>query len=161
MAVEFTVQAMQDATEEPVLHLGRLVYRGRVLSAQEWFPFWDRYAALGDRYRALMDDPGRATSSAVVELSRVANRLHLDYLRAVFPSRRFRFWAPDPVARLARGHPKQLRDAFDAFFSLQARAMGLTAPRTESPPDNPSALPTDGTSSSGSTPVDLAAERTA
>jgi hypothetical protein len=140
---QFTATAMLEANEQPVLRYGRFVYEGRILSAPEWLVFWDRYLELMDAIRSASED-----LRAISGLQRRTLTLQLEYLRAVFPRSRYRFWAPDPVKLLTRGHPKDLRDAFDAFFSLQARAMGHATPTTNSPRTSP----TDGTSSRDSTP---------
>lgn len=123
MAMTFTAHAMAEAQEEPQLRLGHLLYRGRILSAAEWLVFWDRYLDLSDAFASLLAAPGGVDQRALLALEQRSHALRLDYLRAVFPRWRFRFWAPDPVQQLARGHPRDLREAFDSFFSLQARMM--------------------------------------
>lgn len=144
---EFSAAARRAAYEEPVLRYGRFVYRGRVLSAEEWFPFWDEYLDLVDAAKA-MSNAAEPQLKELAALERRSHDLRLRYLRTVFPTGRFRFWAPDPIAQLQRAHPQEMRDAFHAFFSLQARAMGLAEPKIESPQTPPT---TDGTSSNAST----------
>lgn len=145
MPVIFTADAMQQAQEEPELRIGNLRYVGRILSAPEWLVFWERYADIGEAFAKLRATPDAVTERTIVTLEKQALALHLDYLRAVFPTSRFRFWAPDPVKVLARGHPRDIKGAFDAFFSLQARAMHPPDPRrpetngTSSPPSITSA----------------------
>lgn len=154
--MEFTAKARSDANELPVLHLPvgstTLRYEGRLLDAETWLVFWERYVTLSERYakfKDLTDAPASVIQRALVLLERESHALYVDYLRAVFPKNDWLFWVPDVVQRLARGHPTNLREAFDAFFSLQARAMGhggltRTSPATPTPPD--------GTSSNASIP---------
>lgn len=115
-----TAEDLTAAQEEPVYRHGRLVYRGRLLSIEEWLPFFER--------RVLLE--------SAAEEDRAEKRLTdmrpwiahwIAYLRAVFPSRRFRWFVPDPVA-LMRGLPGHgLRECYDRFFTHQARALGMTA----------------------------------
>ena len=150
--MEFTAKAMADANEMPVLRVPVrntvLRYEGRLLSAPQWLVFWDRYVALSDRYTALKDMTVSAGRRQLVALERETHLFYIEYLRTVFPPKRFLFWAPDPVKLLARGHPSNLREAFDAFFSLQARAMGRSAPTS---PSLETDLATPTTNSLGST----------
>lgn len=140
--MDYTAKALSDANEEPALTIGRFRYIGRLLSAPEWFTFWDRYLDLAEQIDALKTVDEKAKARALVKLERASHTLRLDYLRAVFPKHRFRWWAPDPVKTLEKSHPRAVREAFDAFFSLQARAMGSVSPE----------IPTDGTDSPPRTP---------
>lgn len=132
-----TAGDLEAAHAEPVLRLGQLVYRGRLLSIEEWLPHFERRLELERQLEA-----DRAAK-------RVPNlRPWIDhwvaYLRAVFPRRRFRIFAPDPVAAIRALPGNGLRENYERFFLHQALALGLT--HTES-------LATkSGTSSGGSTP---------
>lgn len=140
----FTAQLMAEAHEEPVLRLDTgsqvLTFHGRVLSAPQWFPFLERYQELGRRAAA---SEGDEDSRDVAAQLRAQHQLHVDYLRAVFPKSRFRWWAPDPVKLLEHGHPRRLAETFERFFAHQVR-VGQRGLSDESP--------TDGTSSPPRTP---------
>lgn len=130
-----TAAALAAAHEEPILRIGSLVYRGRLLSIEEWLPFYERMVALEQRRAAAPD------TAAAPEDLRATIALWVDFLRAMF-SRRYRFWAPDPVTWLRKQPGAELRKAFYHFSFLQARALGWDL----------AGLQTDGMSSSGSTP---------
>ena len=118
----FDADVVRAAQEEPTLRLGNLLYRGRLLSIEEWMVHAERLDALNQRVTA-----GKAVSPK--EMAAV----YRAYLRAVFPvrrwwwpfaqGRRYRWWAPDPVKRLMRQPWGVVMEATQRFFVLQARAM--------------------------------------
>lgn len=110
--VAFDADALTVSLEAPALTIGGVRYEGRLLSIEEWLPFLDRVQAI--------QRTGKTEMADVVTLYR-------DYMRAVFPRSRFKFWAPDPVPILMRQPFTVVRQAFDRFFSLQALAMGAPA----------------------------------
>lgn len=116
----FDADVLAAALEEPTLTVGRFRYRGRVLAMMEWLPYWERELELQTRAKLVADQ------AAGVRL--LADRLTLarDYLRAVFPRRRYTFWAPDPVKALAATPGRALEEAFARFFIHQATVLGLT-----------------------------------
>lgn len=126
---------LAEAHEEPVLRIGSLVFRGRLLSIEDWLPFYERQVALEKEN----DEKKKAGQAPNI---RAALELWVDYLRTIFPRRRFNWFAPDPVEWL-RKHDTQLREAYYRFFFLQARALGWEL----------AGQSTDGPSSSGSTPA--------
>ncbi|MGN6110837.1 MAG: hypothetical protein ACTHU0_37390 [Kofleriaceae bacterium] len=101
------------ALEPPVLILGGLRYEGRLLSIEEWLPF--------------AEEAGQLRTGTRAAWAAFARR----YLRAVFPRRRFRVWAPDPVQLLMAQPWATVEEALDRFFVLQARAMSPRVPTTE------------------------------
>jgi len=137
-----TAAEYAESLEEPVLEIdvGDITYKfvGRILSIEEWVAHWERRLAL----EAL-------AARAVAAKTPVDMQLWLDhwkaFLRAVFPRRRFRWWAPDPVRLAAESPGLGLRGHYERHFFLQAVAMGAALP-----PPAPS--PTPGPSSSSSTP---------
>jgi hypothetical protein len=114
----FSADAIAAAQETPRLVLGNLLYRGRLLSIEEWLPFWERLQAMEARHAST--SVAGATSAAAALRERSA--FYREYLYAIFPRRSYRFWAPDPVTLLMR-QPYQVVDQTLAFFFiLQARA---------------------------------------
>lgn len=114
-----TAEDLNAAHEEPVFRHGRMVYRGRLLSIEEWLPHFER--------RVLLE--------ALIEADRAEQRVPdlrpwvehwIAYLKAVFPRRRFRLFAPDPVALMRALPGNGLRECYDRFFTLQALALGMT-----------------------------------
>lgn len=134
----FNANAIAASLVEPVLELGRLSYTGRLLSIEEWLPFWERIQEL-----TAANEKARAEGRPADRLA--AARLYREYLRTVFPRSRRRFWAPDPVPQLLAQPFEVVEGAMTFFFTLQLRASGMI-PRTSSPP-------TAGSDSSGSTPA--------
>lgn len=126
----FDADALAAAHEEPTIQVDRFVYRGRLLSVLEWLPFWERLQALEAKAVAEHAD-------AAVARLRERQAFHADYLRAVFPKRDFRFWAPDPVAHILKKPLDDVDRIVGFFFTLQARAtFGADAiARTASTPD--------------------------
>lgn len=133
---EFNADALDESQAEPVLVVGSLRYRGRLLSIEEWLPFYERQVTLE---RASEED---VKAKRPPDLrARVA--LWVDFLHALFPKRgRFSWFAPDPVEQL-RKKRTALREAYYHFFYLQARALGWNLAGQAT---------TDGESSSDSTP---------
>lgn len=110
------------AHDEPTITVGRLVYRGRLLSIEEWLPFLERQLELEGR---------KASPREMVE--------HwVKYLYAVFPRRgRFRTFAPDPVAAIRSMPGNALQEAYLSFFFHQARVLGYNrsgAPKSATTP---------------------------
>lgn len=112
------------AIEEPLLTIGRFRYRGRVLSMAEWLPFYEQALAVD----AMPDGPAQL---------RAYHQLYVRFLAAVFPTRRYSFWAPNPVKALARAPGRTLEEAFARFFSHQLRMLRLHAPEPTTPPTAP------------------------
>lgn len=144
----FDADSYRAAQEEPTLQIGGLLYRGRLLSIEEWLVYAGeieqlraadaratlRRAENEDRFardEELLPDIRGSASSAYVALYR-------RYLRAVFPRRRFRFWAPDPVAGLMAMPWGVVTEAITRFFDLQALA---TKPRESTPTSGTSSAP--------------------
>lgn len=116
---EFNATTLAKALEEPVLVLGTLKYRGRVLSIEEWLPFYERQVALNQ------ERDTAATRAEKARAVRDALELWVDFLYAVFPRRgQFSWFAPDPVRQLRKTPGPALREAYYHFFYLQARALG-------------------------------------
>lgn len=111
----FDADALSAAQEVPTLMVDRFLYRGRLLSIEEWLPFWDRLQAMDARPAAADDAEAR---------TRLRERavFHRDYLRAVFPKRDFRFWAPDPVKHALRKPLQEVEAIVAFFFILQTHA---------------------------------------
>lgn len=107
----FDADAYLATQEVPVIVVGALVYRGRLLSLLEWLPIAEAIDALDERQKAGGKVPPR-------EFIRVYRK----YLRMVFPRRRFVFWAPDPVAELFKLPWGAVTEAIRSFFALQAQA---------------------------------------
>lgn len=110
--------AITAAQEEPTVTVGNLLYRGRLLSIEEWLPFWERSQHLDAEAKLA------PSSSADVAARRLRARtaLYRDYLTAVFPRRRYRWWAPDPVKHLMALPFTALEASVAFFFILQAQA---------------------------------------
>lgn len=111
----FDADAVAASQQAPTLMVGRYLYRGRLLSIEAWLPYWERLRAL-DRAAAAAD------GDAAVASLRARSVLYRDYLRAVFPRRDFRFWAPDPVKHLMQQPLQVVEKTIAFFFTLQARA---------------------------------------
>lgn len=139
-------EALAGALEEPTLVVGILRFRGRILSIEEWLPFFERQVALE---KLIADGPKGGRGAA--EILRASLALWIDYLRAVFPRRRYNWFAPDPVDQLRKAPGAALREAYYRFFFLQARAIGWDVASLETPPATP------GISSPASTPAAAAA----
>lgn len=132
----FDADAMAAANEEPTLTVGSLLYYGRIFSALEWLAWNDRFAAISAQLKS-----GNATVYDLLAFYRA-------YFTDLFPRRRRRFWAPNPVDALMQQPYKIIQETFNRFFALQAQANGVTVPGpATSPPTK-----THGTSSSASTP---------
>lgn len=136
----FDADAITAAQEAPTLTVGRFLYRGRLLSVEEWLPFWDRLQAMEAK-------PAAASTRLAVLALRDRVAFYREYLRAVFPRRDFRFWAPDPVAHLLAQPFDVVEQTVGFFFTLQALAtFGLeamdkaTTPATNGTP-SPHAIP--------------------
>lgn len=107
--------------EEPVLEIGGFRFVGRILSIEEWVLHWERRQALED------------LTAKAIELKTPPNlRLWVEhwiaFLRDVFPRRRFRWWAPDPVQLMRHSEGLGLRGYYDSFFLHQAVALGAALP---------------------------------
>jgi hypothetical protein len=128
----FSADALAASLAPPVLEVSGYRYHGRVLSIEEWLPF---YARLGEIERAARVDGARDATTVRAELT-----LAREYLRAVFPRWRLRpFWAPDPVRLLRRAPGNALVEAFARFFGHQARLMMRPTLPSPSMPGTPSA----------------------
>jgi hypothetical protein len=130
----FDADTFVAAQQEPELVIGACLYRGRLLSIDEWLVFAAEYDRL------------IARKAPVAELK----AFYWRYMRAVFPRARYKFWAPDPVAGLFRLPWSAVQEAFRSFFALQVQASIPSASR--------SASRMSGTSSAPSTASDLLAE---
>lgn len=126
----FDADAMRAAQQEPTLTVGSLLYRGRLLSAVEWFGWNEQLQALRARI-----EKNHAKPAEILDF-------YERFFRELFPRSRRRWWAPDPVTALMRERLPIIEGAFDRFFELQAQANGVSR-------KSPS---TSGTSSSDSTP---------
>lgn len=124
-------------TQEPVLELDGLRFRGRILSIEQWLPHWEQRCALEE-----------ITAEALANKQPPPLRPWVNhwvaFLKDVFPSTLRNFWSPDPIHLIRRLPGNGLREHYEHFFSHQALALGMRV-AVESP--------TDGTSSSGSTPA--------
>lgn len=129
----FDADALAAAQEAPTMTVGGFLYRGRLLSIEEWMPWWDRLTALRKGREQIRDSQDDAKAFLVTLL-----QFYRDYLRVIFPRTRFRFWAPDPVEHLMRQPYVVIEEAMDRFFSLQERA---TFGESVRPNPIPSALP--------------------
>lgn len=129
----FDADAMMREQEEPSLTVGNLLYFGRLLSAEEWFAWNERYAALSARIKDKTADMPDLLA------------FYRAYFTDLFPKSRRRFWAPDPVAHLMMRPFAVIQEAFEHFFALQAQANGVVVPTVESQPT------THGTDSSSRT----------
>lgn len=145
----FDADALAAAQEAPTLTVGGYLYRGRLLSIEEWLPWWERLLAIqAERAKARREEVMGERGASFRKL----NEFYRDYLRLVFPRRRYRWWAPDPVKHLLSQPFSVVEDAIACFFFLQARAtFGADAmpqsqpiqpapPGTSSPPATASAL---------------------
>lgn len=132
----FDADVYRAAQEEPTLTLGGLLYRGRLLDIEEWLG----YAEEHDRLR----EQG-APQREVIQFYR-------RYLRAVFPRRRYRWWAADPVPALLAMPWGVVMEATARFFALQVRASTPSAgqpsetPGTSSPTSTTAAPASDAVS---------------
>jgi hypothetical protein len=136
-AYQFDANAILSAMEAPTLRLGRFLYRGRLLSIEQWLPFWERL-------QELENAPVADGVTAVKARMRARTAFHRAYLRAVFPRRDFKFWAPDPVAQVLAQPFDLVEKIVSFFFILQARATfgttidePMTTNGTSSPPVTP------------------------
>jgi hypothetical protein len=107
----FNADTRAAALAVPTLTIGGLRYRGRILSAAEWLPWYERYLELAKK---------DGKSMAVVR-ERLA--FYRAYMATVFPRHTLRFWAPDPARLLERQPGNMLAEAFTDFFSLQLSAI--------------------------------------
>jgi hypothetical protein len=133
----FNADTRAAALAVPTLTIGGLRYRGRILSAAEWLPWYERYLELAKK-------DGK---SMTVVRERLA--FYRAYMATVFPRHTLRFWAPDPARLLERQPGNMLAEAFTAFFSLQLSA--IVGAESEAEPTEPPS-PAPGNTSSGSTP---------
>lgn len=113
------------AQQEPELTLGSCLYRGRLLSIDEWLVFAAEYDRLIE------------ARASVKQLQAFYRR----YLSAVFPRSRYKFWAPDPVAGLFRLPWSAVQEAFARFFELQVQASIPSASRSASRMSGTSSAP--------------------
>ncbi len=111
----FDADAVAATQEAPTLQVGNLLYRGRLLSIEEWLPFWERL-------QAIQAKPVAENGDAALAALRERTAFYRDYLRAVFPKRDYRFWAPDPVKHLMAQPFEIVEKTLAFFFILQARA---------------------------------------
>lgn len=116
----FDADEMAAAQVAPTLRVGGYLYRGRLLSIEEWLPWWERLLAIQAERRAAADTDGGSSERGAS--FRRLNAFYRDYLRVVFPRRRYRWWAPDPVKHLMRQPFTVVEEAIAGFFFLQARA---------------------------------------
>ena len=98
--------AMRAAVEPPVLAIGGLTYRGRVLSIEEWLAFAERADGARGNMKALL-------------------RLYRDFLTAVFPPRRYKWWAPKAADLVMRRPFDEIQETVLRFFVLHLRWHGL------------------------------------
>lgn len=136
----FDADAMEAAQTEPTLTVGSLVYRGRLLSAPEWFLWNERYAHVMESVRE-----GRMGAADLLGFYRM-------YFANLFPWYRRKFWAPDPTVVLMAKTFAVIQETFTHFFRLQALANGVH-PKDLETMSTPSSPSTSGTSSSESTQV--------
>jgi hypothetical protein len=129
-----TAADLAAAHQEPELRIGRMLYRGRLLSIEQWLPFFE------ERFRLEQLALTAQAEGRPVDL-RPWVKHWTAYLKAVFPRSDYRFWAPDPVRAIRELPGTGLRDEYERFFRHQARALGMLPP----------ASPTSGTASSPST----------
>lgn len=137
----FNADALARASEPPALILGGRRFVGRLLSIEEWLAFVERMRTLeGADVAALL-------------------AFYASYLRATFPPGDWpvrRLLRRDPVALLLRQPFGVIQQAFDAFFSHQAYAMGVRPLRMVAPTSPPT---TPGTASPGRTQAPPAVAR--
>jgi hypothetical protein len=128
--------ALAAAHEEPTLTLGSIVYHGRVLSIEEWLPFFEERIELEAATAALRKGKKMPDMRAWI-------RHWVRYLSAVFPRSRFHFWAPNPVAALRQLPGRGLQEAYEGFFYHQGRELGFfpksaaPVPAAETPQPTP------------------------
>lgn len=115
--LNLTAQQLADAHEEPTITVGSNLYRGRLLSIEQWLPYYER----------LMDLEVRAREDNSTVTLRDFVKLWVDYLYEVFPRSRFKLWVPDPVAAIREIPGEGLKESFASFFSHQARVLGMSA----------------------------------
>lgn len=121
----FDADTYAAAQQEPELVIGACLYRGRLLSIDEWLVYAEQYDRL------------LASKPTVKQLQAFYRR----YMRAVFPRSRFRWWAPDPVKGLFRLPWSAVQEAFKSFFELQALASIPSASRSASRMSGTSSAP--------------------
>lgn len=109
----FDADAMAASQDAPTLTVGRYVYRGRLLSIEEWLPWWERFIEL----QRTAETSSRPAADMLKLLA-----FYRDYLRLVFPRRHYRWWAPDPVKHLLRQPLAVIEEAMTCFVLLQVRA---------------------------------------
>jgi hypothetical protein len=114
----FNADAIAAAQEAPMLTVGGLLYRGRLLSIEQWLPYWERMQDMDRRHSGVAGVPAPDMPAALRERA----RFFREYLRAVFPPGSYRFWAPDPVEHLMRKPFQVIESMVGFFFILQARA---------------------------------------
>lgn len=148
---QLDANALAAEQRAPTLHLGRFTYRGRLLSIEEWLPWWDEWHALDVERKAL---PADAQPSAVLAHFAKRSAFAERYLRVVFPRRRYPFWAPDPVAALLAQAHQVVEETLGFFFILQARAtFGADVVDAVRPPVPPDLEAMAGSDSPARTPV--------
>lgn len=124
MADLLDADALAARFDPPTVRLGGRVYRGRILSIEEWDPFQVRI----ERIRLAEGDNNKLGQEDMVGLFR-------EYGHTVFGRRRT-LWErvlqipTDPTERLMRLPPSAMLETFLRFFSCQARAMGAAEPST-------------------------------
>lgn len=118
------LDAMRAAVEAPTIRLDGRTFRGRILSAEEFWPIVP-----------YLQGAAAMTPGEQVALCRA-------FLRLLFPWRPWMLWRGDPVRRLMRLPTVQLLTVTLGFFGQQASIHGATMPMPDAPE-------TSGTSSSG------------
>jgi hypothetical protein len=113
-----TAADLAQAHQEPELVIGNKLYRGRLLSIEEWLPFFE------ERFALEQAAAKAAEAGAVVDM-RPWVKHWVAYLRTVFPRSRFRWWVPDPVQAIRELPGMALRDEYERFFLHQARVLGM------------------------------------
>ncbi len=112
--------------DPPTVRLGGRVYRGRILSIEEWDPFQTRIERIQSR-----DEDDKLGQAEMIALFR-------EYGNAVFGRRRT-WWewtlgiAVNPTERLLKLPPNAMLDVFLSFFSCQGRAIVGTDPKKKTP----------------------------
>lgn len=121
----------------PVIRVGNRMYRGRLLSYQEFIPF----QRLGEKMReaAKANEQG-LDPEALVEM-------FMRYGNLVFGRRWWEVWriGTNPTRRLMALPPAAMMEAFRGLFRVQARAMRMARPdnltSTSAPPLPDNAAP--------------------
>lgn len=134
--INATAAELAATHQEPELVIGSRLYRGRVLSIEEWLPFFE------ERYRLEQLALQAQGAGKLVDL-RPWVKHWVAFLSAVFPRKDYRWWTPDPVQAIRQLPGNGLRDEYERFFLHQARALGLKPPASQ--------RTTSGTDSSPST----------